>query len=329
MPIATQAGTPDVSVIIAAWKAAAFIRRAIESALASEDVVLEVIVVDDASPDDTFAVVQAMAASNPRLRVERLDTNGGPSAARNRAIKLAQGRYIAVLDADDAVTPARLRDLVKLADDSGADIVADNLLEVDELNCLIGDGRFLKSAAFQQAQPITLETWVRHNQPMAKSDCLGYLKPLFRREALDRLGAKYDTALRNSEDYYIVAHMLAAGARMAYTPHSGYRYTRSTGSTSHRLKPEQTQAWLAAETAFAARHAASLSPAQQSAMKARMRQLRDVHQFVGTIDAISARNPGRIVSTLASDPAAWPFTLSWFGKIAAARIGAKARRKPA
>jgi succinoglycan biosynthesis protein ExoO len=304
MQAAPASATPDVSVIIAAWKAAAFIRRAIESALASEGVSLEVIVVDDASPDNTFSVVKVMAARDARVRVERLETNGGPSAARNRAIEIARGEFIAVLDADDAMDAGRLRDLVALARDSRADIAVDNLLEVDELNRPIGDGRFLKSGTFQRPQQITLETWIRYNQPMARGDCLGYLKPLFRRASLERLAVKYDPALRNSEDYYIIAHMLAAGASMAYAPSCSYRYTRSSASTSHRLKPEQTQAWLKAESDFTAAHAA-------------------------TVDAISARSPARIVRTLAADPAGWPFTISWFGKIAADKLRAKGRRTPA
>jgi succinoglycan biosynthesis protein ExoO len=329
MQTVTPSTAPDVSVVIAAWKAAAFIHHAIDSALASEGVTVEVIVVDDASPDSTYDTVTAIAAKDPRVRVDRCETNGGPSQARNRAIAMAHGTFIAVLDADDAMDAHRLRDLVKLAEASHADVAVDNLLEVDELNRPVGDGRFLKSDAFQRPQQISLETWIRHNHPMERGDCLGYLKPLFRRTALDRLAATYDPALRNSEDYYIVANMLAAGARMAYAPSRGYRYTRSAASTSHRLKPEQTQAWLKAETAFVARHAAKLSSTEQAALRIRMRKLRDVHQFVGTVAAISARSPARIVRTLAADPAGWPFTFSWFGKIAADKLRARARRTPA
>lgn len=62
----------DVSVIMPAWKAAAFIERAIQSALASESVNVEVIAVDDASPDATFTVLSQLAAKDPRITARQL-----------------------------------------------------------------------------------------------------------------------------------------------------------------------------------------------------------------------------------------------------------------
>jgi succinoglycan biosynthesis protein ExoO len=312
---------PDVSVIIPTWKAAGFVQRSIASALASEDVSLEVIVVDDASPDETFAVVQQLAASDPRVLVDRLPVNGGPSAARNRAIERASGRYVAVLDADDSVDPARLARLVRLADDTGADVVADNMIEVDEDGRQIGDLPFLKSVAFTQPRDIDLATWIAHNHPMDRGDCLGYLKPVFRRSELDRTGLRYDPALRNSEDYYLIAYLLASGARLAYAPEPGYRYQRSTGSTSHRLKPAHTGAWLVAEREFQNRSAAlTLSLEASAALKTRMRRLRDVHQFVSVMDAVKTRRLARLPGAFAADISATPYTLSTFGLIVLGKL---------
>ena len=98
----------DVSVIIAAWRAGGFIDKAIASALASTDVTVEVIAVDDASPDDTFAILSRMAEVDPRVVALQLEKNAGPSGARNKAIEAARGRYVAVLDADDVIAPGRL-----------------------------------------------------------------------------------------------------------------------------------------------------------------------------------------------------------------------------
>ncbi len=311
---------PDVSVIIPAWKAGGFIARAVNSALASTSVSVEVVVVDDASPDETFKVLQALAANDKRIIIDRLAVNGGPSAARNRAIELASGRFIAVLDADDAMTPERLSRLVALADARSADIVVDNMIEVDAAGAPLGDGRFLKSAAFAAASDISLQTWVAFNQPMKTGDCLGYLKPLIRRETLDRLDARYDATLRNSEDYYLVADLLADGARMTYTPEAGYLYTRAAGSISHRLNTKDTRAWLAAETRFLKRHAGKLSPADQAALAKRMRALRNVDQFVAAVDALKGRKLGVFFGLLTSDIPAAGYTLSTFAKIAAGKV---------
>ena len=311
---------PDISVIIPAWKAGGFITRAVDSALASQGVNLEVVVVDDASPDDTFAVLQQLAARDTRVIIDRLAANGGPSAARNRARELAKGRFVAVLDADDAVTPDRFARLLAIAETGVADIVVDNMLEVDNADSVLGDGLFLKSREFTESGDITLLKWIGFNQPMKAADCLGYLKPLMRRATLDRLSASYDPALRNSEDYYLVADLLACGARMTYTPEPGYLYTRAAGSISHRLKAADTRAWLMAEAKFQHQHRARLSPAELVALARRLRALRNVDQFVAAVDALKGRRVGTFLGLLASDISGAGFTLSTFAKIAAGKV---------
>lgn len=312
--------TPDVSVIIAAWKAEAFLERAVRSALASQGVNVDVIIVDDASPDGTSALARNLAGADTRIIAERLAANGGPSAARNRAIALATGRYIAILDADDAMTPDRLATMVKHADATGAAIVADNMIEVNEAGERLGAANFLTSNAFAANRSIDLATWVAFNEPMKRGDCIGYLKPLIRREALLNTGALYDTGLRNSEDYYLIADLLAGGMRMEYLATTGYLYTRSIGSTSHRLKPEHTQAWLGAETRFADRHGAKLSSADRKAVARRMRALRNVHHLVATTDAVKARRLGSAVGVMVSDINGAVFTLGVFARIAMGKV---------
>lgn len=306
----------DVSVIIAAWKAADFIDRAISSALASKDISIEVIAVDDASPDATLSVLQRLADRDARVLARQLPVNSGPSAARNLGVELARGRYVAVLDADDTMETDRLAKLVALADRSGADIVVDNMIEVDEAGQRLGDQPFLKSSSFSSARDIDLATWIRFNHPMAGGDTLGYLKPLIRRQKLTDTGISYDTSLRNSEDYYLIAHLLAAGARMSYSPDADYRYTRSAGSTSHRLKPSQTRAWLDAEKRFLAQHGASFSPEERELLKRRGQTLSNVNQLVAIIDALKARKIAASARLMASDLRGGAYAAGVLAKIA-------------
>lgn len=315
---------PDVSVIVAAWKSEGTLKRAVASALTAKGLAVQVILVDDMSPDGTYALAKRLASDDPRIVTDRLPANGGPSAARNRALALATGRFIAVLDADDAFAPGRLSALVKHAEATGADIVVDNMIEVDESGDRLGTESFLTSPAFAADREIDLETWIAFNQPMKGGDCIGYLKPLIRRSALPASGAAYDTTLRNSEDYYLIANLLAVGKRMQYLATPGYLYTRSSGSTSYRLKPEQTLAWLDAERRFAEAYDAILPKSLRAALTRRRRALRNVHQFIAATDAVKARRLGTALGVLASDLQGAAFTLGAFGRIA---MGKMLRRK--
>jgi succinoglycan biosynthesis protein ExoO len=311
---------PDVSVIVAAWKAVDVVERAVRSALQSRGVTVEVIVVDDASPDGTFPLLRQLATHEPRLLIDQLPTNAGPAAARNRAIARATARFIAVVDADDEIEPDRLARLVALAERRKADIVVDNMKEVDERGRPLASSLFLRSPAFAAQRTIDLETWVAFNHPMKRGECLGYLKPMIRKATLNRLRVAYDPALRNSEDYYLIADLLAQGARMIYTPEPGYRYTRSSASTSHRLKPEQTRAWLDAEARYLRRHEGALSAGQQLALSRRSRTLRHVSQLVAATDAVKARRIGALARLLVADLESSAYTLTTFAKVAGHKL---------
>lgn len=97
-------GRPLVSVILPTFNRAALLREAIESALAQTYRNLEVIVIDDGSVDETPRVLAELSARDPRVRTFRQD-NAGVSAARNHALALSQGDYIAYLDSDDIWLP--------------------------------------------------------------------------------------------------------------------------------------------------------------------------------------------------------------------------------
>src|SRR5690606_33427368 len=101
------------------------ISGAIESALAQRGVSVEVIVVDDCSSDRTVEI----AARFPRhlVRVVELEENRGPGGARNAGLDVASGRWVAVLDSDDAVHPDRLARMLRRAEAAGAQIAVDNL----------------------------------------------------------------------------------------------------------------------------------------------------------------------------------------------------------
>ena len=122
---------PRLSVIVAAWNAATTIGTAVDSVLEQTEADLECVVVDDASTDETPALLQRLAADEPRLVVERLAANGGVSAARNRALELARGEWVTFLDADDRLLPGGLAALLRAGESTDALAVVGQRISTD------------------------------------------------------------------------------------------------------------------------------------------------------------------------------------------------------
>lgn len=309
---------PSVSVIVPAWNAAAFVGCAIESALAQTGVRPQVIVVDDASTDATREAVARFDA--PDVIYHRLERNSGPGGARNAGLALAQGRWIAILDADDAFRPGRLARMVALGEGRGADIVVDNL-------ALARDGvpgaEMFEPEAFAQDDGLDLAAFIEGNTPLRSEFNLGYLKPLIRRDFLERHSLRYDPGLRIGEDFVLLADCLAAGALCVRDPQAGYLYTQRDASISHRLGIEQIEAMADADRRFSGRW--TLSKDERAALARRRRALADVSAFTISVDAIKARDWRRAVLPLLRRPA----SIRHFRYAIAARLPWIGRRAPA
>jgi glycosyltransferase involved in cell wall biosynthesis len=108
---------PTVSVVIPSFNRGHCIQACIGSVLAQTFRDMEVIVVDDASRDDTAAQVSAIG--DPRIRYLRHESNKGGAAARNTGIQAARAGYVAFLDSDDAWSPDKLEKQLRHLDAKG------------------------------------------------------------------------------------------------------------------------------------------------------------------------------------------------------------------
>ena len=106
--------TPTVSIILPVFNRAATLERCVGSVVAQTFKDWELIAVDDASRDGSIAMVQSFP--DPRIRVLRHTQNRGAGAARDTAIKAAQGRWLALLDSDDEWLPEKLAEQLAAVD---------------------------------------------------------------------------------------------------------------------------------------------------------------------------------------------------------------------
>lgn len=248
-PTPTGAGAPtsvnaavrrDVTVVIAAWRAAGTIGRAVASALAQPEAA-EVVVVDDASNDDDATLTAARAADDGsgRLTVLALETNSGPARARNTAIRASKAPWITVLDSDDFMEPGRLAKLIALAD-AGYDLVADDLKQVTE-GADISTAREMWFDSGQKEPidiPLSFFIDAQIPKPGRVRRELGFIKPLMRRAFLERHGLSYDESMRLGEDFDLYARALLNGGKMRLAPWTGYMSVmrRNSLSLNHSRK---------------------------------------------------------------------------------------------
>lgn len=225
------------SVLVPVHDAAAFLDGAVGSALAQTCADLEVIAIDDGSTDDSHAALLGWAARDSRVIVLRHATCRGVAAARNTAIERATGRWLVPLDADDAMLPDRVDRLVAVAEAvgaeaAGADLLADGLRARDFATGA-DLGEVFPTAEMTLAEPVTLAEMIRRDRPNEAGFAkFGYLKPVIRRDFLQRSGIRYREGLRVGEDLLFYFDCVAGGARFHLTPGAGYVYSVRAGSAS-------------------------------------------------------------------------------------------------
>ena len=119
---------PIITVGLTCFNAECTIERAIQSALTQDWPNLEVVVVDDASTDQSWTLIERLAKADARLKPLRHATNAGAAAARNSILEMASGELLAFFDDDDESLPARVRiqyeTLCQYEAISGASLVA-------------------------------------------------------------------------------------------------------------------------------------------------------------------------------------------------------------
>jgi hypothetical protein len=219
-------GLPLTSIIIATYQHAAYIREAIDSALA-QTAPVEVIVVDDGSTDDTARIVTA--AYGGRVRFLTIP-HGGPSAARNAGLRLALGEFVMFLDGDDVIAPEKVERQLAAFDPAIGWVLCDTRIEDEDRRETV-----LASERYRYADK-EITGWIA---PLLKAaNFIPVHAVLVRRSVLDDVIWSTDAVVM--EDWFVwrqVAHV----ARVAYIPDVLCTYRKRHGGRG-RSRPPGTPA---------------------------------------------------------------------------------------
>ena len=121
----------DVSVVIPVYNVEAYLDRCVKSVLAQTLPNIEIILVDDGSPDMCPKMCDEYAKMDSRIRVIH-QPNGGQSSARKAGISIAKGQYVCLVDSDDYVEPTMYEELYRGIVDFQAEIAQIGRDEIDE-----------------------------------------------------------------------------------------------------------------------------------------------------------------------------------------------------
>lgn len=194
-----------VTVLIPAFNEERVIERAISGVLASTNVRVKVIVVDDGSSDRTSAIVAQSFADEPRVRLLTLE-NGGKARALNQALDLVESEIVIALDADTQFEPATIARLARWFDDPALGAVAGNAKVGNRVNLI---------TAWQALEYITAQNLER--RALARLDAMTVVPGAvgaWRLAAIQGVGGYPDDTLAEDQDLTIAIQR--AGWKVRY-----------------------------------------------------------------------------------------------------------------
>ncbi|NUM25233.1 MAG: glycosyltransferase family 2 protein [Candidatus Buchananbacteria bacterium] len=213
---------PKVSVLMPAHNASTYLGESIQSILNQNFKDFEFVIVDDASTDGTWSILEQYAATDDRIKIVRNQENLGIAATRNRLLGLATGEYIAWQDADDISQPWRLNKQVSVLDQNPHIGICGGYLEFFNKNKVLGVRRY---AATDKMLRQNIFRFSPVAQPVA----------MIRREAINRAG-HFESGIDVAEDL-LMSFKIGQWYQFANVPEVLLRYRQQSNSiTFKKLK---------------------------------------------------------------------------------------------
>jgi CDP-glycerol glycerophosphotransferase len=245
---------PTISVIIPVYAVEEYLGSCLDSILGQAPDGLEVIAVDDASPDDSGRILDARAKEDPRLRVLHLAGNAGPGSARNAGLAEASGEYVWFVDGDDMLAGGALAAVAARLGQDRPDVL---LIGHEDLYP-DGGTRPGPGAPLLRAAPAGVFTLAE--QPQLLQLTMTSWSKVIRREFLVGLGMPFPEGIH--EDVPLTCAMLLGAQRIGALAQVCYRYRRARpGAFMSARSSGQTRILGSYERVFALAAAADPAPA--------------------------------------------------------------------
>ena len=234
-----------VSVIIPVYNVEKYLPECLDSVLGQTLRDLEVIAVDDCSPDRCGEILDAYASKDSRVKVIHLPQNHMQGYGRNRGLERASGTYCYFLDSDDTIVPEALEELADLADREELDAVffdSENRYEREDLKKLFAPPMTLRKGTYPEeavSGAELLDLFMRQGEWTCYPQ-----RTFWRRDFLLREEIRYPEGVEHEDEYFAFAGILAAGrARYVRKPYFRLRVRDDSVMTS-RFMPKNFHGYL-------------------------------------------------------------------------------------
>lgn len=225
-----------ISVIVPVYGAESYLEKCVRSIMKQTYKNLEIILVDDQSPDQSGKICDALAKEDDRIVVVHREQNGGISAARNSGIDIAKGEFIGFSDCDDYMHARNFEILHRLVVDHNVDIVVADYLEIEDED--------------NDHQDETIDYDKIKVERFKGVECMNHLitalntktilpwNKLYRRKVFD-VGNRFPEGI-NGEDDFCIPHLLCSAEDVIYTDVSLYYWRKRPTSYSRSFKLSRT-----------------------------------------------------------------------------------------
>ena len=211
---------PLISVIVPVYKVEAYLPRCLESLTHQTYDNLQILLVDDGSPDRSGIICDAWAEKDSRIRVIHQENRGG-GAARNAALDAAEGELLAFVDSDDYIHPDLYRHLYSLLE-LGADIAECSYVETLDDHAVLGGGS--TEPKFYTREE-AMESHIRDTQFRQL-----IWNKLYRRPVAE--GVRFPVGTKIDDEYYTY-RLLGNAEKLVRSDFVGYAYRQQPDSVMH------------------------------------------------------------------------------------------------
>jgi len=180
-----------ISIITPCYNAEKYISQTIESVLVQTYQNWEMLIIDDCSKDNSFVIAKSFAEKDNRIKLIKLEQNSGATVARNKAIELSQGKYLAFLDSDDLWFPEKLEKQINFMLGNDCDFSFTRYEHIDENGNSLGViAKIIKKLTYKK---------------MLFHDWVGCLTVIYKQDLSNKI---YGPILKNCNDYALFLQIL-------------------------------------------------------------------------------------------------------------------------